>query len=147
VFQTGILVRFGDLDPAGIAYYPNLVNFLHEAFEDFFRGHVGRPYPEVYREGIGFPTVRVEMEFCAPVRYGDLVDIAVAVETIGRSSVQIRYEGRVQGRTVFKARNVAVTVNMKTFRPMDLPGWLRERFEAARDSPEGGTAGGGSGSA
>ena len=51
MFTTSILVRFGDLDAAGIAYYPNLVNLLHEAFEDFFRGHVGRPFPEVYAEG------------------------------------------------------------------------------------------------
>jgi YbgC/YbaW family acyl-CoA thioester hydrolase len=131
LFETRILVRFGDLDAAGIAYYPNLVNFLHEAFEDFFVGHVGRPYPEVYREGIGFPTVKVEMEFCSPVRYGDHVDIGVAVERVGRSSVAIRYEGRVGGRKVFTARNVAVTVDMKTFRPMELPTWLRDRFQEA----------------
>ncbi|HWX23897.1 MAG TPA: thioesterase family protein [Vicinamibacteria bacterium] len=131
MFTTTILVRFGDLDPAGIAYYPNLVNFLHEAFEDFFAGHVGRPYPEVYREGIGFPTVKVEMEFRAPVRYGDRVNIDVTVERVGRSSVQIHYAGSVRGVPVFEARNVAVTVDMKSFRPMDLPPWLRERFESA----------------
>jgi 4-hydroxybenzoyl-CoA thioesterase len=131
VFQTSILVRFGDLDAAGIAYYPNLVNFLHEAFEDFFRGHVGRPYPEVYAEGIGFPTVKVEMEFVSPVRYGDHVDVGLTVERIGRSSVQIRYEGSVQGRPVFHARNIAVVVDLKTFRPVPLPDWLRARFAAA----------------
>lgn len=133
MFTTSILVRFGDLDAAGIAYYPNLVNFLHEAFEDFFAGHVGRPYPEVYREGIGFPTVRVEMEFLSPVRYGDHVDVALTVERVGRSSVQIRYEGSVDGRPVFRARNVAVVVDMKTFRSTPLPAWLRERFEAAME--------------
>jgi len=126
-------VRFGDLDAAGIAYYPNLVNFLHESFEDFFAGHVGRPYPEVYREGIGFPTVRVEMEFLSPVRYGDHVDIDLTVERIGRSSVQIRYLGSVGGRPVFRARNVAVVVDMRTFRPTPVPAWLRERFQAAMD--------------
>ena len=131
MFTTTILVRFGDLDAAGIAYYPNLVNFLHEAFEDFFRGHVGRPYPEVYAEGIGFPTVKVEMEFVSPVRYGDHVDVGLMVERIGRSSVQIRYEGSVQGRPVFHARNIAVVVDIKTFRPVPLPDWLRERFTAA----------------
>lgn len=94
---------------------------------------MGRPYPEVYREGIGFPTVRVEMEFVSPVRYGDHVQVALAVERIGRSSVQIRYEGSVEGRPVFRARNVAVVVDMKTFRPTPLPEWLRARFEAARD--------------
>jgi 4-hydroxybenzoyl-CoA thioesterase len=131
-FTTSILVRFGDLDAAGIAYYPNLVNFLHEAFEDFFTGHVGRPYPEVFREGIGFPTVKVEMEFLSPVHYGDHVDIAVIVEQVGRSSVQIRYEGSVAGRPVFRARNIMVVVDMKTFRPTPVPAGLRERLEAAR---------------
>lgn len=133
MFTTTILVRFGDLDAAGIAYYPNLVDFLHQAFEDFFAGHVGRPYPEVYREGIGFPTVKVEMEFLSPVHYGDRVEIKVTIERIGRSSVQIRYEGSVGGYPVFRARNVAVVVDMRTFRSMPLPPWLRDRFEGAME--------------
>jgi 4-hydroxybenzoyl-CoA thioesterase len=131
MFTTSILVRFGDLDPAGIAYYPNLVNFLHVAFEDFFAGHVGRPYPEVYREGLAFPTVHVEMEFLSPVRYGDHVEVTVTVERLGRSSVQLRYEGAVAGRPVFRARNTAVTVEMKSFTPTPVPEWLRQRFQAA----------------
>jgi YbgC/YbaW family acyl-CoA thioester hydrolase len=130
-FKTTILVRFGDLDPAGIAYYPNLVNYLHEAFEDFFAGQIGKPYPEVFRDGIGFPTVKVEMDFVAPVHYGDRVDVDVTVERLGRTSVQIRYEGSVGGAPVFKARNTAVVVNMRTFRPTPLPPWLRESFERA----------------
>lgn len=133
MFQTSILVRFGDLDAAGIAYYPNLVNFLHEAFEDFFAGHVGRPYPEVFREGLGFPTVKIEMEFLSPVHYGDRVAISVVVERIGRSSVQIRYAARVLDRKVFEARTVAVVVDMRTFKPTPLPPWLRESFSRAME--------------
>jgi 4-hydroxybenzoyl-CoA thioesterase len=133
MFQTTILVRFGDLDAAGIAYYPRLVNFLHEAFEDFFRGHVGRPYPEVFREGLGCPTVKLEMEFLSPVHYGDHVDVAVVVEQIGRSSVRIRYEGAVAGRSVFRARNTVVVVDMKTFRATPVPEWLKERLQAAME--------------
>ncbi len=133
MFRTSILVRFGDLDAAGIAYYPNLVNFLHEAFEDFFAGHVGRPYPEVFRGGLGFPTVKVEMEFLSPVHYGDHVDIVVVIERLGRSSVQVRYEGSVAGKPVFRARNVAVVVDMRTFRPTPLPEDLRRSFESAME--------------
>ena len=135
MFRTRILVRFGDLDAAGIAYYPQLVNFLHESFEDFFAGHVGRPYPEVFREGLGVPTVKVEMEFLSPVRYGDYVDIDVTVESVGRSSLRIRYEGSVQGRPVFRARNTAVIVDMATFRATEIPGWLRAKLETAMEPP------------
>jgi 4-hydroxybenzoyl-CoA thioesterase len=133
VFHTEILVRFAVLDPAGIAYYPNLVNFLHEAFEDFFTGHVGRPYPEMFREGLGTPTVRLEMEFLAPIRYGDRVGIGVTVERVGRSSVTVLYHGSVQERPVFRARNTMVVVEMKDFRPVPIPPWLRERLIAASD--------------
>ena len=134
MYRTQILVRFGDLDPAGIAYYPNLVNFLHESFEDFFSGYIGRPYPEVFREGLGTPTVKVEMEFHSPVHYGDHVDVDVIVEHVGRSSVRFRYEGSVLGREVFTARNTTVMVDTKTFKPQPIPKWLREKLDAARDA-------------
>ena len=132
-FKTSILVRFGDLDAAGIAYYPNLVNFLHEAFEDFFAGHVGRPYPEVFRDGIAFPTVKLEMEFLSPVHYGDHVDVDVTVERVGRTSLQVRYEASVARWPVFKARTIAVVVDMRTFKPTPLPPSLREKFESAME--------------
>jgi YbgC/YbaW family acyl-CoA thioester hydrolase len=132
-FSTTILVRFGDLDPAGIAYYPNLVNYLHVAFEDFFAGFIGRPYPEVFREGLGFPTAKVEMEYLSPVHYGDRVSVAVAVEHLGRSSVRFRYEGSVEGRPVFLARNTAVVVDMRAFRPIPIPEPLRERLKNAME--------------
>jgi 4-hydroxybenzoyl-CoA thioesterase len=132
-FSTSILVRFCDLDPAGIAYYPNLVNFLHVAFEDFFAGFMGRPYPDVFKEGLGFPTVKVEMEYLSPVHYGDHVNVGVVVEHIGRSSVRFRYEGSVGGRPVFLARNTAVVVDMRDFRPISIPDPLRDRLRAAME--------------
>ena len=131
MFSTSILVRFSDLDPAGIAYYPNLVNFLHVAFEDFFAGHMGRPYPEVFKEGIGFPTKKLEMEYLAPIHYGDRVNVTVGVEHIGRSSVRFRYEGSVLGLPVFKARNTAVVVDMRDFRPIAIPEHLRQKLVEA----------------
>jgi YbgC/YbaW family acyl-CoA thioester hydrolase len=133
LFRTTILVRFGDLDAAGIAYYPRLVNFLHVTFEDFFAGHVGTPYPQVFREGLAFPTVKVEMEYLSPVHYGDHVQVSLTIEKLGRSSVQLRYEGSVEGRPVFKARQVAVVVDMSTFKPVPLPDWLREKFLSASE--------------
>jgi 4-hydroxybenzoyl-CoA thioesterase len=132
VFRTSLLVRFGDLDAAGIAYYPRLVNFLHEAFEDFFASHVGRPFPQVLKEGLGFPTVKLEIEFISPVYYGDNLEMALVIERVGRASVAMRYESAVAGRPVFKARSTVVAVDMKTFRPVPVPDWLRERFLAAR---------------
>jgi acyl-CoA thioesterase FadM len=49
--------------------------------------------------------------------------------------VQIRYEGSVQGKPVFRARNTGVIVDMKTFKPTAIPAWLRERLQAAMETP------------
>ncbi len=143
-FTTSILVRFGDLDPAGIAYYPNLVNFLHVALEDFFAGHVGRPYPEVFQqEGLALPTARVEMDFLSPVRFGDRVEMTVVVEHVGRTSLRMRYEGRVDGRSVFIARSTMVAVGTDgTFTPQPVPDWLRAHLDRARDPGPAGEAAG-----
>jgi acyl-CoA thioesterase FadM len=85
---------------------------------------------------VGFPTVKLEMEYEAPVRFGDRVEMAVGIEDVGRTSVHVRYEGRVDGRRVFHARNVVVCVDMKTFVPRPIPDALRAAFETARvDGP------------
>jgi acyl-CoA thioesterase FadM len=55
------------------------------------------------------------------------------VERVGRTSVQIRYDGSVKGRPVFRARNTMVAVDMATFRPTPLPEALRASFLAATD--------------
>ena len=70
------------------------------------------------------------MEFLSPVHYGDHVDVDVMVERVGRSSCRSA-TGSVAGRPVFKARNTAVVVDMRTFKPTPLPPWLRESFEKA----------------
>jgi acyl-CoA thioesterase FadM len=75
------------------------------------------------------------MEFFSPVHYGDRVEVGVVVERVGNSSVQIRYEGSVQGKPVFRARNTGVIVDMKTFKPTAIPAWLRERLQAAMETP------------
>ncbi|MCA1633568.1 MAG: hypothetical protein LC802_07595 [Acidobacteria bacterium] len=33
-FSTRITVRFGDTDPAGLVYYPNIFHYFHIALEE-----------------------------------------------------------------------------------------------------------------
>ena len=76
MFKTSILVRFCDLDPAGIAYYPNLVNFLHVAFEDFFAAARLNPNASLITGVIcGIRVETIEDPLMQKIRYLDkLVD-------------------------------------------------------------------------
>jgi 4-hydroxybenzoyl-CoA thioesterase len=143
-FTTTVPVRFGDVDPAGIAYYPRLINFLHVALEEFFAGRVGKPYASAIEEGLLLPTARLEIDFVSPARFGDQLVISVTVEHVGRTSIRMRYDGRVKrgqdGRwemqPVFVARSVVVAVTGSALEPTPVPDWLRERLErdAAADA-------------
>lgn len=130
-FTHRIPVMFHDVDAAGTAYYPRLVDFCHRAFESFFNNRIGGSYAKVIAGGVGFPTVRFEIDFISPIRHGDTIDISVRVANVGRTSVGLAYEAR-RGRTVlFRATNVVVVVDLRTMTKKPLQGALRRRFVAA----------------
>jgi len=133
-FTTRIKVRFGDVDRAGIAYYPNLYHFCHVAFEEFFEHFVGIPYPKLIEdENLGFPTVRVESYFRRPVKYGDTIEIRVGIARVGESSVTFEFRAarEGEGQLLFASSQTCVGVDMKTFQPMRIPDGLRETFRRA----------------
>jgi len=122
---------FHDVDAAGTAYYPRLVDFCHCAFEAFFNARVGPDYSRMISSSRGFPTVHFEIDFARPIRHGDVIDISVRVEKVGRSSLALGFEGR-RGRTLlFRARNVVVFVDLKTMKSRPIDARMRRKFLAA----------------
>ena len=86
-FTTRLRYRFGDIDDAGIAYYPKLLHYFHQAFEDWWSDALGHPYPRLLHDDrLGFPAVKLEAEFFAPIRYGDEPDVHLGILRIGGSS-------------------------------------------------------------
>ncbi|NIM20439.1 MAG: acyl-CoA thioesterase, partial [Candidatus Latescibacteria bacterium] len=87
-YKTLLLVRFGDIDHAGVVFYPRFFNYLHMAFEDFFREGLGRPFHEVIdQRKIGFPVVHAESDFMKVLKYGDRIRVEVYLVRAGRSSL------------------------------------------------------------
>ena len=86
-------VRFADVDHAGIVYYPRFFHLFHLAFEELWRARIGpRAYSELIdRDRVGFPAVRAECDFKAPLRFGDSADIEVSIARLGGKSITFRY--------------------------------------------------------
>jgi 4-hydroxybenzoyl-CoA thioesterase len=139
VFETRIKVRFGDVDKAGIAYYPTIVNYFHVAFEEFFEGFVHVPYDRFLAEtGLGFPAARLEIEFRAPLRFGDVVTVQVSVVRIGQSSVRFRY--RIlgpQGAEHAEALVTVVCVDLESLAPVPIPAEVQEIFRRCLEEDSG----------
>lgn len=124
-------IRFGDLDSAGIVYYPRYLHFCHVGMEEFFSAVVGLPYAELLAgHRLGLPAVRTEAEHRRPLRYGDAVELEVELVRLGGSSVEWRHRFWVGGdsRPAAEARIVTVLVDMVSFEKRQIPDWLRERL-------------------
>jgi 4-hydroxybenzoyl-CoA thioesterase len=133
-FSTRITVRFGDTDPAGLVYYPNIFHYFHIALEEFFGARCGITYQRlVADERIGFPTVKTETEFFAPIIYGDEVDVEIHVSRTGNSSATFEYAARRAGDATLCARStqVHVAMNLDTCRPVSIPEKYRLAFDAS----------------
>jgi 4-hydroxybenzoyl-CoA thioesterase len=129
-FVTRHLVRFGDVDPAGIAYFPRIHNYLHEAFENLWEEYIGvRYYHLIQHQRVAFPMVRSEVDFLHPLRFGDRPIVRVTCFHLGRSSLGLRYLYEVGGRLCVDARMTTVCVDTGTLASQPIPDAYRARFE------------------
>ena len=136
IFEFEKKVRFGEIDEAGIVYFPRFFNFYHLAMEEFFEQAVGVPYAEVIKKWkVGFPTVHVEADFFRPVVYGDVLVISMTFPKLGRSSVRMRYRARrkTDDSALADAQLTTACVDMETFRARMIPENLREIFQRYAD--------------
>ena len=128
-FRSKQKIRFGDIDRAGIVYYPRFLHYFHVAMEEFFDASLCVEYPTVInRHGIGLPTVHLETDFKGPLRYGDKIEVEVRVLTLGNSSIKFGYRVFRQGEDVPRVigHNITVCVDMNTFEKKNIPDFLRE---------------------
>jgi 4-hydroxybenzoyl-CoA thioesterase len=131
IFSTRIIVRFADVDAAGLVYYPVLFHYCHVAMEEFFAARCGMSYQRLMsEERIGFPLVKAEAEFFVPLVYGDEVDVEVFVSQTGRSSATFEYRLKRagDGTLCVRATLVQAAMNLETRRAVPVPERLREAF-------------------
>ncbi len=135
-YNTTLIVRFGDVDSAGIVYYPRYPHYLHIGMERFFSDVVGIDYAELVTERqYGLPTVRLEVDYEKPLRYGDRIEMSIAIGKVGTTSVEWLYELRRQsdGELCATARTVTVSTNLAELQKLPIPDWLRQALVAGQE--------------
>lgn len=143
-FRTSHRVRFGECDPSGLVYGPRFFHYFHTAMEELFAAALGIPYAELTgRQGLGFPSVRAECEFHAPLRQGELAEIEVAVERLGETSCTFRYRlfAGDDGTARAEARVVTVCTELATLAKRPIPAPLRAALAAHLVDPRAGGGG------
>ena len=138
-FFSQLKIRFGDIDRAGIVYYPRFMHYFHVALEEFFGSELGIEYHDmVETHRIGLPTVHVQTDFSRPFSYGDNIEVEVSVLKVGRSSITFGYRVFKQGETEPRivGHNVTVCLDMDTFKKVEIPDWFRPQLERQLNAAE-----------
>lgn len=131
-FRAKFKVHFGDIDQAGIVYYPRFLHKFHVALEEFFSDELGIDYPTlVLRHRIGLPTVHLETDFKRSLRYGDAFEVEIRVRSLGETSITFGYTVYLEDQQEISAtgHNITVCLDMVSFQKRQIPNWLREKLD------------------
>jgi acyl-CoA thioester hydrolase len=119
-------VRFRDLDPMGHVNNAVFLTYIEQARVAFLSG-VGAA---TGLEEMNIIVAHVEIDFKAPVRLGQEVEISVRASRFGTKSFDLDYVLRVDGEVVAEAKSVQVAYDYGRREPVALPGEWREKLTA-----------------
>ena len=90
---TVVPVRWGDVDAAGIVFYPRFFEWYDLGCEALFAA-LGLPWPELFpKHGIvGVPIVETGSRFASPARYGDTLEVRAVVAWVKEKTFRMEYE-------------------------------------------------------
>jgi acyl-CoA thioester hydrolase len=119
-------VRFRDLDPMGHVNNAVFLTYIEQARVAFL-AEVGAA---AGLEDMNMIVARIEIDFKAPVRLGQEVEISVHASRFGAKSFDLDYVLRVDGEIVSEARSVQVAYDYDRREPIPLPTEWREKMTA-----------------
>jgi 4-hydroxybenzoyl-CoA thioesterase len=130
IYRRDIRIEFNHCDPAGIVFYPRYFEMTNSVAENFFREVAGHSYAGMMADFEGVPTARLEADFHAPSRLGEVLEWHLQVDRLGASSIGLTLTAHAEGAVRVTVRLVLVFVSAATGRPVPKP-WpapIRERI-------------------
>lgn len=127
-------VTFSDCDPASLAYYPRIIEWLDWASEHMWRS-VGRPWHDFFNKDSmgGMPLLDVHISFHYPMRHGDRLTITTWIDTFEGRTFTVRHTIRNKGHVAAECTEKRAWVvedkgSEKGIRAVPFPDELRGLF-------------------
>jgi acyl-CoA thioester hydrolase len=131
-FVHRLRVRWAEVDKQDIVFNGHYLTYFDVAITEYWR-EVGLAYPAIVeRWGTDLFVVRAGIEYRAPARYDDVLDIGVRTERIGNSSLQFRIALFRGDEHLITGELTYVNTDPSTRKSVPVPAELRamlERFE------------------
>lgn len=122
-------MRFAETDLQGIVFNGNYLTYYDVAWTEYFRA-LGMRWQDLIDLGADTVLARTTMEFKAPARFDEVLDVYTRVAKIGNTSLTFEYEiyAEGDGRLIGAASSLYVCVDPQTLRPVRVPDALRSRI-------------------
>ncbi|MHA1538341.1 MAG: acyl-CoA thioesterase [Alphaproteobacteria bacterium] len=90
-------VRYAETDAQGVVFFGNYLIYFDTAISEYFRA-LGYDYANQVREtGTDFHVVRASVEYFAPLRYDDEIEVGVRIARLGTASLTFEVAIFVEG--------------------------------------------------
>ncbi|ADE55426.1 acyl-CoA thioesterase [Coraliomargarita akajimensis] len=105
-------IEFSETDMAGLVHFSNFFKYMETAERDFFEAAGVDLIQTKPGELVGWPRARAECKFSAPLRFGDTIDIHLAVKAVKDRAID--YQFRIYRRNADGSRTHAAKGHMTT---------------------------------
>jgi acyl-CoA thioester hydrolase len=133
LFRTSRRIEFADTDMAGIVHFANFFRFMEAAEVEFLRSRGLSVVMEWEGRKISFPRVGASCDYLRPLRFQDVVDIAVALKRLGRKSVTYEFEFLLGEEVVARGQLSSVcclVLDGREIESIEIPASIRERLDS-----------------
>ena len=128
-FSFPVRVYYEDTDAAGVVYYANYLKFMERARTEWLAA-LGFPLAAFEREhGVAFVVHRAEIDFLAPARLNDVLDVTVEPVERGASRLVAMQEVRRGPVAITRARVALACVDTARWKPARMPKPLQHALE------------------
>ena len=127
-FSHRIRVRYSDCDPQGHLFNAHYLTYFDIALTELWRERLGR-YQAMVDGGVDMVVKRATVEYAAPARFDDEVDVEVDVQRIGTTSMVTRCRVARDGQELAVGEMVHVFVEVPGGTKVEVPPDVRAALE------------------
>ena len=129
-------VRYSEIDGQGVVFNAHYLTYYDTTVTEFFRALGYDQYADAQKTGMDFHVVKSVVEYKAPIRFDQEIEVGARVARIGNSSVVFELGIFLKGSDDLLATGEIVWVNtdQQTHRPVPIPTATRQLLTAG-DAP------------
>jgi acyl-CoA thioester hydrolase len=126
-FLHRLRVRYHECDPQGIVFNGTWFAYFDVTLTELWRAAFGS-YEAMVQAGSDVMVVSAAATYRAPARFDEELEVAMAIERLGTSSMTSAFTASRDGQPLVEGRLVHVFVDPATMSKQEIPGFARERL-------------------